>query len=273
MNRLVLAATLPLVAIVALLQGCNKPTECPETTTTVVQETVSVGPMGDESYGCTNIQRAGAAQQTWCEARAQFEQSEFSSREDSFKSFLKGYRDGLNDARQAKDSRVSRDAEEGKQWTAEEAGYHAGYSAVLKTLGVIEYDCASDDQASEYKDRWCEGFDSFRTSGIGGNNPFIKGRYIDGHMHGGRVALTVPTSMESFFNGENPEGKQPDIVQPEREQNATEQSFHRGFDEGYKAMIASIRESINQVMEQMQMPNNMELPEGMMPPQQPGGSQ
>ena len=84
-------------------------------------------------------------------------------------------------------------------------------------------------------------------------------------------ALTVPTSMESFFNGENPEGKQPAIVQPEGELKSTELAFYRGFDEGYKAMIASIRESINQVMQQMQIPNNMELPEGMMPPQPDAG--
>ena len=90
-------------------------------------------------------------------------------------------------------------------------------------------------------------------------------------MGGGRVALTVPTSMESFFNGENPEGKQPAIVQPEGELKSTELAFYRGFDEGYKAMIASIRESINQVMQQMQIPNNMELPEGMMPPQPDAG--
>ena len=90
-------------------------------------------------------------------------------------------------------------------------------------------------------------------------------------MAGGRVALTVPTSMEAFFSGDNPEeGKQPAVVQPEGDLKDTLQAFYRGFDEGYKAMIASIRESINQVMEQMQIPNNMELPEGMMPPPVPG---
>ncbi len=97
-------------------------------------------------------------------------------------------------------------------------------------------------------------------------NPFVKGRFIDGYMTGGRVALTVPTSMEAFFGGENPEGKQPAIVQPSGELKNTELAFYRGFDVGYKAMIDSIRESINQVMQQMQIPNKMDFPEGMMPP-------
>ena len=272
MHRMIWAATLPLIAVLALLQGCNKPAECPDNTT-VVQETSVINVSGgDESYDCNNIERAGFAQQTWCEAKAQFDQSSFKGRESSFKEFLNGYREGLNHARQAKDSRIPRTIDEGREGTATEAGYRAGYNTVLKTLGFVEFDCGNSDKASEYKDRWCEASDAFRSSGIGGSNPFVQGRYIDGYMAGGRVALTVPTSMESFFSGENPEGKQPAIVQPEGELDGTELSFFRGFDEGYKAMIASIRESINQVMQQMQMPNNMELPEGMMPPQ-PGGGQ
>ncbi|OED43477.1 hypothetical protein ACH42_10155 [Endozoicomonas sp. (ex Bugula neritina AB1)] len=222
---------------------------------------------GEELYDCTNVARAGAAQQTWCEARAQYDQSTASSRGDKFADFLRGYRDGVNHARLAKDSRLARTEADGRKGSAEEMGYRAGYNTVLKALGMIEYDCNSSDRSSEYKERWCEASDSFRASGIGGNNPFVKGRFIDGYMAGGRVALTVPTSMESFFNGENPEGKQPAIVQPEGDSSETVVAFYRGFDEGYKAMITSIRESINQVMEQMQMPENMNLPEGMMPPQ------
>lgn len=272
MHRLAKVVGLPLTAVFALLQGCNKPTECPEVTTIVQESAPVVSSTGEESYDCTNVGRAGAAQQTWCEARAQFDHSSLSG-DDAFQDYLRGYRAGINHARQAEDSRLARTDVEGREGSAEEMGYRTGYNNVLKALGIHEYDCTSSDDMSEYKDRWCEASDSFRASGIGGDNPFVKGRFIDGYMAGGRVALTVPTSMESFFNGENPEGKQPAIVQPDGELENTEQAFYRGFDEGYKAMIASIRESINQVMQQMQVPNNMDLPEGLMPPQQPDAGQ
>lgn len=269
MHRSALVAVLPVVAILAFLQGCSKQTEqteCPDVAP-VVQEVASASPAGEESYDCTNLDRAGSQQQAWCEAHAQFEKSIHADKPDTFNGYLRGYRHGINHARQGKSSRLSSVTVEGKRESPEDTGYRGGYSSVLKSLGIIEYDCHSSGNASEYKDRWCEASDAFMSAGLSADNPFVKGQFIDGYMAGGRVALTVPTSMESFFSGENPEGKQPAIAQPEGDLKDTELGFYKGFDEGYKAMIASIRESINQVMQQMQIPNNMELPEGMMPPQ------
>ena len=266
MHRLIRVTALPMFAALALLHGCSKAPECPEVTTVMPDITSEVS-TGEESYDCAHAERGDYSRQTWCEARDQFELSSHSDNPDALKGYVKGYREGLNHARQAKDSRMARISVEGKSDSPENTGYRDGYNKVLKDLGIMEFDCTSSDNASEYKDRWCEAADSYRAAGLGGDNPFMKGRFIDGYMAGGRVALTVPTSMEAFFSGDNPEGKQPAIVQPEGDLKGTELAFYRGFDEGYKAMIASIRESINQVMEQMQMPNNMELPEGMMPPQ------
>ncbi len=273
MQRFILVAALPMAAVFALLQGCNESTECPEATTTVVHESVPTFVDGEETYDCINIERAGAAQQSWCEAQAQFDESGLSHSDQAFRSFLYGYRNGVSHARQGKDSLLVRSQADDNKGNPEEAGYHAGYQTVLTNLGLHEFDCASGENASEYKDRWCEASDAFRSSGLGGDNPFVMDRFINGYMSGGRVALTVPTSMESFFSGENPEGKQPSIIQPEGELSGAELAFYRGYDDGYKAMIASIRESINQVMQQMQMPENMELPEGLMPPQMPGAGQ
>ena len=266
MHRLVRVAA-PMFAVLALLHGCSKTPECPEVTTVMPDITSEVSTTGEESYDCAHAERADYLQQTWCEAREQLDLSSHADSPDTLKGYVKGYRKGLNHARQAQDSRMARISVEGKSDSPEDAGYKDGYNKVLRDLGIMEFDCTSNDNASEYKDRWCEAADSYRTAGLGGDNPFTKGRFIDGYMAGGRVALTVPTSMEAFFSGDNPEGKQPAIVQPEGDIKGTELAFYRGFDEGYKAMIASIRESINQVMQQMQIPNNMELPEGMMPPQ------
>ena len=267
MHRLVRVAALPMFAVLALLHGCDKAPECPEVTTVMPEITSEVPTMGEESHDCAHAGRADYLQETWCEARGQFDSSSHANNPDAFRGYVKGYREGLNHARQAKDSRMARISVEGKSDSPEDTGYKDGYNKVLTDLGIMEFDCGSGDHSSEYKDRWCEAADSFRTAGMDGGSPVMKGRFIDGYMAGGRVALTVPTSMEAFFSGDNPEGKQPAIVQPEGDLKGTELAFYRGFDEGYKAMIASIRESINQVMQQMQIPNNMELPEGMMPPQ------
>ena len=264
MRRSALVGALPAVMLLALLQGCNKQQDCPKEATTVVEE---VKVSAEESYECSSVEGADALKQTFCEARSEFDKSDQGDDVASFTPYLKGYRDGINDARQAEASKIGRDFVEGQKQKPYEAGYRAGYDSVMKKLGIIEYNCRDSEEASEYKDRWCEADDAYRVSGIGtSENPFLRGRYIDGYMAGGRVALTVPTSMEAFFNGDNPEGKQPAIFKRE-EVLETESAFYKGFDEGYKAMIASIRESINQVMQQMQVPNNMQMPEGLMPPQ------
>ncbi|WP_062265893.1 hypothetical protein [Endozoicomonas arenosclerae] len=267
MRRSLLAGAVPVVVVLAMLQGCSKPQDCPKVAPSATE---SVSPVAEaESYDCTSVDSSDAMKQVWCEARGAFDQSSVADDVANFDTYLKGYRQGINDARRAETSQVSREVLEGQTEKPDEAGYRAGYQRVVEELGILEYNCSDSEKASEYKDRWCEADDAYRIAGVGSSdNPFIRGRFIDGYMAGGRVALTVPTSMEAFFSGENPEGKQPAIYKREGDDvKPTEQAFYRGFDEGYKAMIASIRESINQVMQQMQVPNNMQMPEGLMPPQ------
>lgn len=267
MRNYFLAAVLPVVGILIGLQGCNKAQECPEVTT-VVYEDISSVDQGAESYTCSNPDKTSLLELTWCEAKDQFEHHGQSTSSDDFLTYLKGFREGYLLASQAADSRLSlADDSNSPSEPPYDMGHRDGFLAVMEAMGIIEYNCASADLMSEYKDRWCEAADAYRSSGSGSdNNPFVRARFIDGYMTGGRVALTVPTSMEAFFGGENPEGKQPAIVQPSGDLNSTELAFYRGFDVGYKAMIDSIRESINQVMQQMQLPHNMDFPEGLMPP-------
>lgn len=266
MRKVVSVGFLPAVAVLAILQGCSEPKECPKVAS-VVDEGCPAAV--EESYDCSIADSRDPMKQTWCEARSLFDESVAADAPEAFGPFLKGFRQGINDGRRAEARSVAREPLEGQKEKPFEAGYRAGYNGMVEKLGMVEYDCRDGEQASEYKDRWCEAEDAYRIAGVGSSdNPFLRGRFIDGYMAGGRVALTVPTSMESFFSGENPEGKQSAIFQPEEseELQGTTLAFYRGFDEGYKAMIASIRESINQVMEQMQIPNDMQLPEGLMPP-------
>ncbi len=274
MRRLIFTGALPVLVTMALLQGCSEPKDCPKVAP-VQQESGDAG-SEEESYDCNSLEGAGLLKKTWCDARSAFESSSVSGDISSFNPYLTGFRNGVNDARQAETSKIARDVVEGQREKSNEAGYRAGYKSVLDKMGIEEFSCRDSEQASEYKDRWCEAEDAYRVSGIGSTeNPFVRGRFIDGYMAGGRVALTVPTSMEAFLGGDNPEGKQPAIFKTEGEKRPTVDAFDKGFDEGYKAMIASIRESINQVMQQMQAPNGggmqmpegMQLPEGLMPPQ------
>lgn len=266
MRRSVHAGVVPVFLLFLLLQGCGKQQECPKVAPSTGESARPVAE--EEAYDCTTVDTTDALKQTWCEARGAFDKSSLAGDVANFGNYLKGYRQGVNDARLAETSQVSREALEGRAEKPNEAGYRAGYQQVVDALGIIEYHCSDGEKASEYKDRWCEADDAYRIASVGSSdNPFLRGRFIDGYMAGGRVALTVPTSMEAFFSGENPEGKQSAIHKQEGDDvEPTEQAFYRGFDEGYKAMIASIRESINEVMQQMQVPNNMEMPEGLMPP-------
>ncbi|WP_252177123.1 hypothetical protein [Endozoicomonas sp. 4G] len=260
----------PVLVLLSLLQGCGKQQDKQESSKAPPSAGESVRPVvaEEESYDCTTVDSTDALKQTWCEARGAFDQSTLADDVANFGNYLKGYRQGVNDARRAETSQFPREALEGKAEKPREAGYRAGYQQVVEAQGIIEYNCRDGEQASEYKDRWCEADDAYRIASVGSSdNPFLRASFIDGYMAGGRVALTVPTSMEAFFSGENPEGKQPAIYKQEGDDvKSGEQAFYSGFDEGYKAMIASIRESINQVMQQMQAPNNMEMPEGLMPP-------
>ena len=247
---------MPVLVVLAALSGCSKSPECPEITTVVYEDVPNSG--GSESYSCQAV--TGVLELTWCEAKDQFTSQPFE--DEDFPVYLHGFREGYARASQAGDYQVL--ASESQ--LPHERGYHDGYHAVVDAMGIPEYNCGSTDQSSEYKDRWCEAAEAFRiSSGTTEPNPLVRGRFIDGYMTGGRVALTVPTSMEAFFGGENPEGNQPAILQPQGTVNSAELAFYSGFDVGFKAMIDSIRESINQVMEQMQIPGNMDIPEGLMP--------
>lgn len=265
MQKYFLAVALPVFVSLIMLQGCNKAPECPEVTTVVYDDVANVD-TGVESYACSNTNKAPLLEQTWCEARIQFDKRGQSADSHDFPIYLKGFREGYGQASLAEDSQVSLLGVPPTE-PPYDMGYRDGYFAITDAMGVFQYNCSSTDLASEYKDRWCEAAEAYRSSGVGSeSNPFVKGRFIDGYMTGGRIALTVPTSMEAFFSGENPEGYQPTIVQPSGDLNSTELAFYRGFDVGYKAMLDSIRESINQVMQQMQIPNTMGIPDGVMPP-------
>ena len=245
---------MPMLVALALLSGCDKPPDCPDAITTIYEDVSNSD--STELYSCQAV--TGILELTWCEAQERFALQSLES--DDFPAYLHGFREGYAQASQAGDY------QETMSQSLHERGYSDGYYTVVDAMGVPEYNCDATDQSSEYKDRWCEAVEAYRTSSVGhGSNPLVRGRFIDGYMTGGRVALTVPTSMEAFFGGENPEGNQPTIVPPANSFNSAELAFYTGFDVGFKAMIDSIRESINQVMEQMQLPGNMDLPDGLMP--------
>ncbi len=243
---------IPILVVLAVLPGCGKSLDCPEVTTVIYEDVFS--PDGTESYSCQDV--SGILELTWCEAQARFILHSLESGD--FPAYLHGFREGYAQASQAGGYQVF------ESQASHDLGYSDGYYAVVDAMGVPEFNCGSSEQSSEYKDRWCEAAEAYRASGSP-PNPLVRGRFIDGYMTGGRVALTVPTSMEAFFGGESPEGSQPAIAQPKSGLNSAELAFYNGFDVGFKAMIDSIRESINQVMEQMQIPDNMDLPEGLMP--------
>ncbi len=250
---------LPLViATLSLLGGCGKKDN--ESSSLTMAETAITPQPYVEAYNCDAWENDNPLKRSWCQAKNLFDLSNSSSLgANALADYVRGFRLGIDDARQARVNNVERRVTKNHTESLLDQGYRAGYESVITQMGIIEFNCTDESEpTSEYRERWCEAAESFRMSGTGSgdNNPFLRARYIDGYMAGGRVALTVPTSMESFLNGDTPEGKQPPINTPKENTPSTELAFYRGFDEGYKAMIASIRESINQVMEQMQSHND-----------------
>ncbi|MGB0361139.1 MAG: hypothetical protein ACPGEF_07010, partial [Endozoicomonas sp.] len=268
MKKFLSLGAIPLIAIVVMLQGCNQSSDCPDVSDIIIEDIPGLD-KGAESYSCADFSKAGLLEQTWCKAQQQFESQHGSSNSDEFLVFLKGFRDGYSQASSAADSRLNIFEVSDQSEPTYDLGYRYGYGNILDAMGIYEFNCSSNEMASEYRDRWCEASTAFQQGHIGAdNNPITKSRFIDGYMAGGRVALTVPTSMDAFFGGEAPQGKQPAIIQPTGDIEPVAAAFNRGFDVGYKAMIDSIRDSINQVMQQMQLPENLELPKGMIPPAQ-----
>ncbi len=266
MRKYFVAAVLPVVGSLMLLQGCNKPSDCSSGAALPYEDVGSVE-KGVESYSCSSPSGAGMLEQTWCAAKDEYAHNGKTVNSDGFPAFLQGYREGVAASSIAEDSRLSLMDEETQSESELDQGYRQGYLATVQAMGLIEYNCGSSDMASEYKDRWCEAAQAYRGSDVGSeNNPFVKGRFVDGYMTGGRVALTVPSSMEAFFGGEELDGHLPAVAQPVGDLKGADLAFYRGFDAGYQAMIDSIRESINQVMQQMQAPNDLEFPDGFEPP-------
>ena len=176
---------MPVLVVMAALSGCNQSPECPEIAT-VVYEDIPDNAGSVELYSCQAV--TGIMELTWCEAKEQFTSQPFDN--DDFPAYLHGFREGYAQASQAGDLLTS------ESQSPQGRGYNDGYYAVVDALGIPEYNCSSTDLASEYKDRWCEAAEAFRTGSAAAEpNPLVRDRFLDGYMTGGRVALTVPTSM------------------------------------------------------------------------------
>ncbi|MDD7804238.1 MAG: hypothetical protein PUP46_01415 [Endozoicomonas sp. (ex Botrylloides leachii)] len=248
---------LSLVIATCLLMssGCDKQEQCS-------CESISANDSStctkNTSYNCASLDDNDPLKQSWCDAQAFFEQkSHLDTDSKAFKDYLNGYRHGMNDASQGKASRISRSQPlQGSNF--EDNGYRNGYEKVMTQLGLIEINAEDTNLRSQYRERYYEIEKLYHhVEQTEDDNPFQKSRYIDGYMKGGYIALTLPAPMNPFMDNEELAGKQlPPIAIPEEPLSDAQRAFYRGFEEGYKAMMANIRNSINQIMEQMQQPNN-----------------
>ena len=185
--------------------------------------------------------------------------------------FIDAYGLGQQDASMANDPRPS------YELPVDQAGYQAGYHMVIEAQGLLDYDCDSESDA-EYQDRWCDAAVAYRNSGPGSaDNAVLRGRYIDGYMSGRAIAVTIPAAMDIMLGSEARSGIRQAITEPSAMKSKAERAFYQGFDEGHRAMLATIQESINQVMQQMHQ-NAEAMPsmpgmESMMPVDEPKPAQ
>ncbi len=282
MTGLRLALLSSMILTTLLLPGCSKQddskgrkSQMAESGMAADVSSVSVDDIQPDatSYDCTSM--AGSAdKRSWCLGLQAWNDSEYHSRDDRARDeFIEGWRLGSLDAQQA----VNPGIEQLQSRPMAAAGYESGYINVLDAIGVIEYECSEGAETdNEYRDRWCEAAAAFNRARLASpTNAVLRGTYINGYMSGRAIALTLPTSMESLFGGEQSsvDGKRA-IDEPTDHSPKAIRIFHQGFNDGFQAMLDTVRESVNQVMEQMQnldvmpgmegMPDMDGMPPGMM---------
>lgn len=259
MQRQPIKLLLPIIAVAAVFMvgGCNEQKKPANTTTS---NTPSCGTV--ESYDCNALDNDNPLKQSWCEAKQLFSQKEeFKAHlgdAEQFSKYVKGYRQGINDARQAKASRITRLGIKDHD-KVEDSGYRDGYNTLATQLGMMMLSGEDENMPSDYNDLRKEAINAYRADELnGGDNPFLQDRYIAGYMVGGRTAMMTPAPMDALLNGNMPQAET--ITIPEGDLPEIQVAFYKGFNNGYKTMLASLQESIKQAMEQMQMSDNMMPP-------------
>ena len=192
---------------------------------------------------------------THCEATNAFDVlSQEENRSLSFEPYLKGYRTGINQARQAK-SKILKTKNPSFE---EQRGHEDGYQSVLVSLGMKNnfFENDPNSQAQEFQQLQKEAQSAFNNSKLDTSNPFLEKAFIIGYLSGGRTVLSMPTSMDgmNFLTGDNETGdpEKPDFLPPSENAPGTVKAFYNGFISGTKAMEDSIKESFDRFMNQMQ---------------------
>ncbi|WP_281645669.1 hypothetical protein [Parendozoicomonas sp. Alg238-R29] len=262
--------------VTIMLQGCGnedddkEQQDVTETVTPIEQDVERVTiedirPSEVVGYDCDDSSGMTPDKRFWCRGlkdwkeNNNFQADNTSARDEFIESWKLGSLDAMQGRTPAIDNLQSRPIAAN--------GYESGYIGVLDAQGIIEYECTEGEETdNEYRDRWCEAAAAYNASRQGDpTNAILKNSYISGYMSGRAIALTLPTSMESLFGGDGPKdaGKSA-IDEPEPGSPKAILVFHRGFTDGFQAMIDTVRESVNQVMEQMQnMPGMDGMPPGM----------
>ena len=225
-------------------------------------------------FDCSDPSGMSSDKRLWCRALGAWQRSDsFSDSAHQQDEYIEAWKLGYLDAAQAKNPV----AESLRDRPLAANGYDSGYMAQLDDQGIIEYDCGgTNDSDNEYRDRWCEGFAAYSKSDQGtSSNAVLRSIFINGYMSGKAIALTMPSSMESIFDEEvtaPAAGAKKPIDQPDSTTPRSVAVFYRGFNNGFQAMLDSIRESVLQLREQMQNMPGMgadgSLPgmEGLLPP-------
>ena len=244
--------------LMILLQGCgnNEDEQAPVLEEPVVErevvEVIVEKPVPEKKPDCSNASALTASSRAWCQGLDVWKRSTVFAKDDNQKrdAFINAYGFGQQDAAMA----ANPQSYSGQPVV--QAGYRAGYQAVVEAQGLVSYSCDGESD-NEYLDRWCEASAAYKSSGLGAsNNAILRGRYVDGYMSGRAIALTIPTAMDVMFSGETKAGSRQAITEPSAMKSKAERAFYQGFDEGHRTMVALIQESINQVMQQM--PQGME---------------
>jgi len=261
--RFSLICLVVLVVVAQLLTGCDESGQ-KNPKAEVTQTNASAGNLGPEpgagvqtapasEYNCDSTADRSAEKRFWCLGLQAWEDSlrnsgavraDKSVRDAFIQSWMQG----------ALDASLGQAASEASAPSVDPEAYQVGYTSVLEAQGMLEYTCGGEEETdNEYRDRWCEAAAAYHASQQSETvNVVQRSAYINGYIAGRSVALTLPTTMESWFSGEppGPDAKRP-IEDPASQASRSVKMFHRGFQDGFQGMLSAVRESMDQMMEQM----------------------
>ena len=202
---------------------------------------------------CHNKTNMTLAKQTWCRGVTAWKNSTvYVKNSTARKIFIQAYEQGMLDAWRGTDPHSG----ESKSYAGIlKEGYRQGYMFSVKSMGIALYTCVNNEgRQSEYEKHWCDAaaqYNKIKPAAL--DNLVLKSRFVSGYLSGQAIALSLPSAMENLIRDKKIPGAASvnAISIPDGNAAMAQKIFYNGFETGFSAMLETVRDSVNQAMQQL----------------------